>query len=87
MPWFRHHYHCEACRGSWLAEGELIVEADCPFCATRDVFPYKSDDRSVAIEQHQKLFVVLEAMQRPARGKRKASAPGGKRPARVRKAG
>ena len=45
MPWLRYHYHCEACDGSWLAEGDIIVEADCPFCKTRDVFAYKSDDR------------------------------------------
>ena len=45
MPWLRYHYHCEACDGSWLAEGDVVVEADCPFCGTRDVFAYKSDDR------------------------------------------
>jgi predicted nucleic acid-binding Zn-ribbon protein len=45
MPWLRYHYHCEACDGSWLAEGDIVVEADCPFCGTRDIFAYKSDDR------------------------------------------
>jgi len=45
MPWLRYHYHCEACDGSWLAEGDVVVETDCPFCQTRDVFAYKSDDR------------------------------------------
>ena len=43
MPWLRHHYYCEACDGTWAAEGELAVEADCGFCGARDVFPYKSD--------------------------------------------
>jgi hypothetical protein len=45
MPWLRYHYHCEACDGSWLTEGDVAIEADCPFCRTRDVFAYKSDDR------------------------------------------
>ena len=67
MAWFRHHYHCEACRGSWLAEAELAVEADCPFCGERDVVPYKSDDRTVVIEEHQQLFVMLEAMKSACR--------------------
>ena len=43
------------------------VEADCPFCRERDVFPYKSDDRTVVIEEHQQLFVVLEAMKSASR--------------------
>lgn len=62
MSWFRHHFHCEACAASWLAEAEEIVQSDCPFCGTRDVFAYKSDDRSIVIEDHGQLFVVLEAM-------------------------
>jgi predicted nucleic acid-binding Zn-ribbon protein len=45
MPWLRYHYHCEACDGSWLAEGDVALEADCPFCGTRDIFAYKSDER------------------------------------------
>lgn len=62
MSWFRHHFHCEACAASWLAEAEEIVQSDCPFCGNRDVFAYKSDDRSIVIEDHGQLFVVLEAM-------------------------
>jgi hypothetical protein len=67
MAWFRHHYHCDSCQGSWLAEAEVAVEADCPFCRERDVFPYKSDDRTVVIEEHQGLFVILEAMKAASR--------------------
>ena len=48
MPWMRHHYYCEACDGTWLVEAELAVEGDCPFCRTRDVLPYRSDDREPA---------------------------------------
>jgi hypothetical protein len=62
MPWFRHHYHCDACEGAWLGEAQGAVPSDCPFCGTRDVFAYKSDDRSIVIEEHRQLFVVLEAM-------------------------
>ena len=43
MPWFRNHYYCEGCDGTWLVETELVIEADCPFCQAREVFPYKND--------------------------------------------
>jgi hypothetical protein len=61
MPWFRHHYFCDGCNGDWLAEAEVVVVADCRFCGARDVFPYKSDDRSLVIEPERGRFVVLEA--------------------------
>jgi hypothetical protein len=60
MPWFRHHFYCEACDGTWLAEAAQIGEADCPFCGTRDALPYRSDDRTRVIEQHAGKFVVFE---------------------------
>ena len=68
MAWFRHHFHCEACAGSWLVEAEETIEADCPFCGAHDVFAYKSDDRSIVVEQHHQLYVVLEAMKQAERG-------------------
>jgi hypothetical protein len=68
MAWFRHHFHCEACAGSWLAEAEETIESDCPFCGAHDVFAYKSDDRSIVVEQHHQLYVVLEAMKKAGRG-------------------
>ena len=43
MPWLRYHYHCEACDGTWLVEAEAEMHADCKFCGTRDIFPYRSD--------------------------------------------
>jgi hypothetical protein len=61
MPWFRHHYSCEGCEGHWLAEAASALAADCPFCATRDIFPYKSDDWTLIIEREGKAFAVLEA--------------------------
>jgi hypothetical protein len=60
MPWFRHHYYCEGCDGTWLAEAELVVTGDCPFCSARDALPYKSDDRTFIIEPRGDTFVVLE---------------------------
>lgn len=42
MP--RHHFHCEACEGTWFTEAEVTITADCPFCHARDVFAYRSDD-------------------------------------------
>ena len=43
MARLRHHYYCETCDGTWLAEAEAAIEADCKFCGARDVFPYRSD--------------------------------------------
>ena len=43
MPWLRHHYYCETCDGTWFAEAEVAIEAECKFCGARDVFPYRSD--------------------------------------------
>jgi hypothetical protein len=61
MSWFRHHYYCESCDGTWLAETELVVESDCPFCGERDTFPYKSDDWTLVIDQQRDRFAILEA--------------------------
>lgn len=59
MPWFRHHYHCESCQGSWIAEASAAIEGDCRFCGARDVAPYRSVDRTVIVERQGKEFVVL----------------------------
>ena len=70
MAWFRHHYHCEACEGGWIAEAELTVEAECPFCGTHDVFAYKTEDRTVVLASKQ------EQPARPkAKGRAKAPRP------------
>ena len=61
MPWFRHHYSCETCEGHWLAEAAELVEGDCPFCAARDIFPYKSDDRTLVVEREGKQYLVMGA--------------------------
>ncbi len=78
MPWFRHHYSCESCDGSWLAEAELVIDGDCPFCGARDTAPYKSDDWSLVIEPERDKFVVLQlsksARQQPDYRRRRAFA-------------
>jgi hypothetical protein len=85
--WLRYHYHCEACDGSWLAEGDVVVEADCPFCKTRDVFAYKSDDRVYAergrAEDAAAVAKKLAATMRKAVGKTVGKPPR----AKVRRAG
>jgi len=40
----RHHFHCEACEGTWVADIEIGDIADCPFCQARDIFAYRSDE-------------------------------------------
>ena len=59
MAWFRHHFYCGGCDGTWLKEAALAAEADCPFCRARDVFPYRSEDRTLIIEQEGAAFAVL----------------------------
>ena len=44
MAWFRHHYYCDACDGTWLAHTSVYQEDDCPFCQARDKLPYRTDD-------------------------------------------
>ncbi len=68
MAWFRHHFYCEGCDGTWFAEAwlkeaALAAEADCPFCRARDVFPYRSEDRTLIIEQEGAAFAVLAMRQ------------------------
>ena len=59
MAWYRHYYCCEACDGTWLAEWCDLREDDCPFCRAKDVFPYRTDDWSLVIEEEIDGFVVL----------------------------
>jgi len=42
--WTRHHFHCEACEGTWLVEEDIVI-ADCPFCEARDIFAYRSESK------------------------------------------
>ena len=59
MAWFRHHFSCDGCDGSWLIEAAIVEIADCPFCGTRDVFPYRNEDCTLVIEQSSGGYVVL----------------------------
>ena len=59
MAWFRHYFSCDGCDGTWLVEAAAADVADCPFCGARDSFPYRSEDRTLLIEQEGAAFVVL----------------------------
>jgi hypothetical protein len=63
MPWFRHHFSCAGCDGSWLVEAEMVEVADCPFCDARDVFPYRREDRTRIVAREDKALVLLSAAQ------------------------
>ena len=70
MPWFRHHFHCVACEGSWLCEHTAELVADCPHCCARDTFPYKSDDWSEKVESPAAVTVTRAAPEkRPNRAR------------------
>ena len=74
MPWFRHHYYCEACDGTWFAETEVAVTADCPFCQARDVFAYRSEAKGARHEDPAKIAKRLAAKLRRA-AEKSAPAP------------
>ena len=59
MAWYRHYFYCDRCDGTWTTEWSELCEDDCPFCRTRDVFPYRTDDWSVVIEPDIGGYVVL----------------------------
>ena len=59
MAWFRHHYYCAACDGTWLLHCAGPEVDDCPFCHAREVMPYRTDDWTLIIEQDVDGFVVL----------------------------
>jgi hypothetical protein len=59
MAWYRHHFYCESCDGTWLLHGSELREDDCPFCGERDIFPYRTDDRTLIIEADMDGYVVL----------------------------
>jgi len=86
MPAVRHHFHCEACEGTWVAEAEveIAVTADCPFCEARDVFAYRSEGKGARHEDPAKIAKRLAAKLRRAAGK---AAPATAEPARIRRAG
>lgn len=87
MAWFRNHYYCEACDGTWLAEAELVIEADCPFCDVRDVFPYKNDGQVAGLDapsMARRLASTMRKAVRPASPReRVVPARAGTRPARM----
>ena len=71
MPAVRHHFHCEACEGTWAAEAEaeIAVTADCPFCTARDIFAYRSEAKGAREADPAKIAKRLAAKLRRAAGK------------------
>jgi hypothetical protein len=59
MAWFRNHYLCERCDGTWTDERSCMCDDDCPRCGARHMSPYKSDDLTDIIERDGDKFVVL----------------------------
>lgn len=87
MAWFRNHYYCESCDGTWLAEAELVIEGDCPFCLARDVFPYKNDTDVGGLDAPSMARRLASTMRKAARPARRRApvvpAKAGTRPTRM----
>jgi len=65
----RHHYHCEACEGTWFAETEIAEVIDCPYCRARDIFAYRSDRPGALADDAATIAKQLAAKTRAATAK------------------
>jgi hypothetical protein len=83
MPWFRNHYYCESCDGTWLVETELVIEGDCPFCEARDVFPYKNDSYVAGLDAPTMARRLAATMRRAVGKSAHTPQKPSKRPARM----
>jgi hypothetical protein len=61
MAWFRNHYHCERCDGTWVDEWSSMCDDDCPDCGARHMSLLHSDDLTEIVEKQAHLFVVLRS--------------------------
>jgi hypothetical protein len=61
MAWFRNHYRCDRCDGTWADEWSSMCDDDCPTCGVRHMSPCHSDDLTNVVEQWAHLFVVLRS--------------------------
>jgi hypothetical protein len=63
MAWYRNHYDCDRCGGSWTDEWSATCDDDCPHCGARHMSPTESDDLTAIVEYQPRLrsYVVLRS--------------------------
>lgn len=59
MAWFRNHYSCEQCNGTWSDEWSCMCDDDCPFWGARHMSPYKSNDLTEVVQRDGDKYVAL----------------------------
>jgi hypothetical protein len=61
MAWFRNHYDCDRCGGSWSDEWSCTCDDDCPACGARHMSPTESEDLMAVVDARWGVFAVLES--------------------------
>ena len=61
MAWFLNFYKCDECDRRWTDDWSCTCDDECPYCGTRDMSPYKSEDLTELIEQEGGEFVALRS--------------------------
>lgn len=62
MPWFRNHYRCARCHGTWSDEWSATCDDDCPLCGARHMSPTTSEDLTVTtVERNDGRFATLRS--------------------------
>lgn len=61
MAWYRNHYECYRCGGTWEDEWSCACDDECPHCEARDATPVESDDLTFIIVEEDHYFAVLKS--------------------------
>lgn len=61
MAWFRNYYRCDRCRRVWRDEWSCTCDDDCPYCGSRHMTPFKSDDLTEVILREGRTFIALRS--------------------------
>jgi hypothetical protein len=61
MAWFLNFYQCEDCEEMWEDAWSCTVDDDCPFCGSRHMVPYASDDLIFQVVEEEGRFVVIRS--------------------------
>jgi hypothetical protein len=61
MAWFLNQYLCDKCNHEWQDEWSATCDDDCPYCGSRHMAPYDSNDLTEIIEEFKDKFMVYRS--------------------------